>query len=79
MSHSYFNFRHTELKEIMKELERWYNVNVSYEAAVPGDEFTGYISRKVKLSNVLKMLEQGGGIKFSIDSKMVHVRPVSIN
>ena len=66
-----FRFKDSGLKEIMRQLSRWYNVNVIYEGDISPDEFTGYISRNVNISSVLQMLEQGGGIEFRIEGNNV--------
>jgi ferric-dicitrate binding protein FerR (iron transport regulator) len=70
----YFMFRNTDLKDIVKELERWYDVKAEYESVSHEDKFTGYISRNVKISRVLKMLEEGGGIKFTVKGKKVKIK-----
>lgn len=51
-------FRKTGIRQIMRQLARWYNVKVRYEGNVPDREFTGEISRELELASVLKILEQ---------------------
>jgi transmembrane sensor len=68
-----FLFNDTDLPSIMKQLARWYNVDIDY-SNVPADRiFTGFISRDVNLSKVLEMLEVTGGIKFKIDNKTIKI------
>lgn len=62
----------TDIKQIMKQLERWYDVNVAYKGDVKG-EIGGGISRAVNLSQVLNMLEMTGTIKFDIQEKQITV------
>jgi hypothetical protein len=50
----------------MKQLARWYNVHVDYSNVPANRFFTGFISRDVNLSKVLKMLEETGRIKFKV-------------
>jgi ferric-dicitrate binding protein FerR (iron transport regulator) len=54
----FFNFEEASLDEVMKQLQRWYDIEVVYERGVPGIRFFGKISRNVKLSGVLKALEE---------------------
>jgi transmembrane sensor len=61
-----FLFNDTDLPNIMKQLARWYNVHVDYSNVPANRFFTGFISRDVNLSKVLKMLEETGRIKFKV-------------
>jgi hypothetical protein len=70
----YFKFRNTPIKEIMREIERWYDVELIYEGKSPSDEFTGFISNDVKISAVLKIMEESGGVKFSVKGKKLKVK-----
>ena len=67
-----FNFEGADLKETMRQLERWYNIEVVYEGAVPDVRFFGKMSRKVNLSTVLTALK-GFGLKFRFteDGKLI--------
>jgi len=70
----YFKFRNTPIKEIMREIERWYDVELVYEGKISSDEFTGFISNDVKISAVLKIMEESGGVKFSVKGKKLKVK-----
>ena len=63
-----------ELPAIMKQLSRWYDIEVHFEGNV-SDHYTGRISRQVNISQVLKMLQAAGGVKFSVQEKEVKVLP----
>ncbi len=53
-----FNFEGASLAEIMEQLERWYDLTVVYEKGIPNIRFFGKISRHVKLTGVIKALEE---------------------
>ncbi len=53
-----FNFDSVGLKDMMRQLERWYDLEVVYEGNVPNIMFFGEMSRKLKLSDVLNGLER---------------------
>ena len=73
----YFRYNKTDITEIMRQMSRWYDIEVRYEdKTLPVDRFTGFVSRGVTLSNALKMLEEGGGVKFRIEGKNVFVKAV---
>ncbi len=64
------SFRHADLKTLMRRLERWYDVDVVYEAEVPAYlSFTGEgIARNVSLRELLQVLENNE-LKFEIDAE----------
>jgi transmembrane sensor len=75
----YFKFKDTPITEIMREIERWYDVELVYEGKIPTDEFTGYVSNSVKISKVLKIMEQSGGVKFTVKGKRVKIQTIHYN
>lgn len=62
-----FNFQDAGLQEVAKQLERWYDIEVVFEKGIPAIRFMGEISRSVKLSGVLKGLEDMG-IRFRMEA-----------
>lgn len=69
-----FKFNNVPLEEIMRQLERWYDIEVVYQGAVGKETFNGVISRKANLSRILKILEKGG-VGFKIEGKKLTVTP----
>ncbi|HJT73049.1 MAG TPA: FecR domain-containing protein [Chitinophaga sp.] len=61
-----FNFDNVSLKEVMRELARWYDIQIVYEANVPDMYFEGEMSREMNLSQVLAGLQQAG-VRFRIE------------
>jgi ferric-dicitrate binding protein FerR (iron transport regulator) len=55
-----FNFQDANLQEIMRQLSRWYDIEVVYEKGIPDLEFIGEIERSLPLSEVLKGLKMSG-------------------
>jgi transmembrane sensor len=68
-----FLFNALDLKSILRQLSRWYDVEVDYSHVPENRFFTGFISRSVNLSKVLEMLEKTGGMEFEIDHKTIKV------
>ena len=62
-----------ELRAVMRQIERWYNVDVQYKGDVSGIELGGSISRNVSASKVFQMLELTGVASFSIENGKVIV------
>lgn len=48
-----FNFDNADLQVMMRQLARWYDIEVRYEGIVPKTNFGGKFSRDVQLSDVL--------------------------
>ncbi len=53
----FFVFNSSDIKMIMRQVARWYDVEVIFEGNIPMEGFTGKVSRDVPLSKFLKMLE----------------------
>ena len=53
-----FNFNGSGLDEIMRQLERWYDIEVEYENGVPDIRLGGELSRDVSLADLLKGLKE---------------------
>lgn len=68
----HFDFRETDLKTLMRQLMRWYDVDVEYQQGVPERYFTADISRNKNLSAVLKILELNR-IHFRIENRKIIV------
>lgn len=61
-----FYFKGNAVPEILRQLARWYNLNLIYKGAVPEGHYSGIISKDNSLSQVLSILE-AGGLKFKLN------------
>ena len=52
-----FQFNQTDIPAIMRQVSRWYDVEIAYEGALPVRYFSGEIPRDVPLSKMLQLLE----------------------
>jgi ferric-dicitrate binding protein FerR (iron transport regulator) len=55
-----FNFQNLTLQEVMRQLARWYDLEVIYEKGIPDVQFAGEMSRTVPLSDLLPGLKDMG-------------------
>ncbi len=63
-----------DFKQAMRKIARWYNVELIYDADVPSTlESGGWISRKNKLSTVLKSIEKTGQVHFKIEGRKIYI------
>jgi transmembrane sensor len=70
----YFSFNRAGLQTVMRQIARWYDVEISYEGKIPEREFGGKIDRSSNASEVLKILEESK-VHFRIEEKKIIVRP----
>ncbi len=69
----YFQFNREDIQSVMKDIVRWYDVEVVYEGDIPQEQFVGRIRRSVTLSQVLKILEYSK-VNFRIDGRKIIIR-----
>ena len=63
----------TDMETVMRQIGRWYDVDVEYSGNFSGKHLGGTISRDVNASKVFQMLELTGVAKFRIVGKKVLV------
>jgi hypothetical protein len=62
------------LEQIMRQIGRWYDVEIAYEGISPGEPFSVLnVPRNQSASNMLTMLEMTGRIKFKVEGKKITV------
>ncbi|HEY4207149.1 MAG TPA: FecR domain-containing protein [Puia sp.] len=65
-----FQFDEADIGTVMRQIGRWYNVEVIFNGALPDDHFRGKIPRNVNASQALQILSLSG-IKFRIDGQKI--------
>ncbi|HVU97055.1 MAG TPA: FecR domain-containing protein [Puia sp.] len=69
----YFDFNKADIATIMRQISRWYDVDVSFRGDGHRDQvFFGGMQRNLPLSSIFTILERSG-VQFSIDGKKVVV------
>ena len=69
-----FEFNDADLKTILRQVMRWYDVEVQYEGTIPERYFTATISRNKTLSGLLNILKQSD-VDIELEGNKVTVRP----
>jgi ferric-dicitrate binding protein FerR (iron transport regulator) len=70
----YFQFEDADIRTVMRQLSRWYDLEVVYEGTLPADRFGGKLPRDANASEILKSLEQTQ-VHFRIEGKKLIVMP----
>lgn len=68
----YFLFDKADIETVMRQIARWYDVEVTYEGAPTAREFVGTISRQEPLSKVLRLLELSH-VRFKVEGRKIIV------
>ncbi|MDO6429851.1 FecR family protein [Flavitalea sp. BT771] len=68
------SFKSADIKSVLRQVERWYDIDVMYEGDIPERKFSGGISRDANLSDVIRLLEVSK-IHFKIKGRKLTVTP----
>lgn len=69
-----FKFNSTDIQALVRQMERWYDVEVSFPKGIPADRFSGVISRNVNLSQFLTILKYSD-VHAEIEDGKVRITP----
>src|SRR5262249_19049928 len=61
-----FQFDGNDIQNLMRQIERWYDVDVHYEGKAPEGHYSGTVGRDKSLLKVLRIFEEEGDLKFKI-------------
>lgn len=70
-----FRFKNDDVKTMMRQISRWYNVDVEFEGNVSSDGYSCVLSKNTSLSTLLAALELTGVAHFKIEDKKIKVSP----
>lgn len=70
----YFQFDKASIPAVMRQLSRWYDLDIHYAGAVPDRLFKGKLQRSLPLSGILNVLEKTG-LHVKLEGKSLIVLP----
>ncbi|SFO52075.1 FecR family protein [Chitinophaga sp. YR627] len=68
-----FRFNGESIDAIMRQISRWYNIEVKYEGTITNEVFYGRVARSRNISEVLRILERSDKVYFKIEGRRVTV------
>lgn len=68
----WFNFNSWDIQRIMRQISRWYDIDVVYEGKMPTGHYSGIVSRENNISQVLQIMK-AGGVNFKIEDRKIIV------
>ncbi|MBO9632970.1 MAG: FecR domain-containing protein [Chitinophagaceae bacterium] len=66
------SMKNLDVKALMRQISRWYDVDVVYEGPLTERHFGGIIDQSIYLSNIIEVLE-AGGIRCRLEGKKLFV------
>jgi transmembrane sensor len=70
----FFLFHEDDIGSVMRQVARWYDVDVRYEGKAPEASFSGSVSRSMPLSQVIKIL-QLSAVHIKLEGKILSLMP----
>lgn len=69
-----FIFTGNDISSVMRQLEKWYDVEVEYQGSKTSEEFVGVVPRRANVSEILTMLESTHAVSFEVTGKKIIVK-----
>lgn len=69
----YFQFDRNNIETIMRQIARWYDIDVEFKGSITARDFAGTIPRNKNIAEVLKILELTGLVKCTVEGRKVTV------
>lgn len=69
-----FNFEGATLEQFLRQVERWYDIDVEYEKGIPAITFWGKMTRDIPLSGLLVVLQKSN-VHFRLEGRKLIVLP----
>ncbi|AEW00297.1 hypothetical protein A4D02_23500 [Niastella koreensis] len=67
-----FNYKRSDITEVLRDVARWYDIDIVYAGNRPNDTFTGGIDRTATLTELLTILQMTG-IRFKLEGRKLTV------
>jgi transmembrane sensor len=68
-----FSFRNDDLPYIMRQISRWYDIEVVYQGNIPPSKFAGQASRKITLSQMMDII-RASGVQVTLKDRTLFIK-----
>jgi ferric-dicitrate binding protein FerR (iron transport regulator) len=72
-----FWFNNTSIQSIMRQIARWYNVDIAYKGNLSDVKLSGVLSKKQNVEALFNILEATKQVRFKEDQNIITVTPYS--
>ena len=73
--YGFFKFDDSDIRSIMREVARWYDIDVEYKTSDLSGHFGGRIDKSIPLAELVKLLEGNGIYHYRIEGRKLFVLP----
>lgn len=70
-----FEFDETDIRSIMRQIERWYDVKINFQGNLEGVVLSGSISRRKTVAALLEVLAKTKRFHFTIENDLITIMP----
>lgn len=70
----WFEFDQADLGSIMRQVSRWYDVDIEFQGKLTNEKFGGRLSKQLPLSAVIEMMK-ANGVACTLKGKVLMVKP----
>lgn len=68
-------FSNENIRDLMRQIARWYDIEVIYEGNMTNKDFSGSVSRYENVSKILDVLESTNTVHFKVEGRRITVMP----
>ncbi len=70
----YFEFSEADIQTVMRQISRWYDVDVEFQGSITKETFTARIARSKNINQVLNIVKLSNAVKIEIQGRRVIVK-----
>jgi len=70
----YFEFENIDIQSLMRQIARWYDVDIQFEGPVSKETFTGRISRFKNISQILSIVQASNSVHLTVSGRRIMVK-----
>jgi transmembrane sensor len=70
----YFEFSEADIQTVMRQISRWYDVDVDFQGSITKETFTARIARSKNINQVLNIVKLSNAVKIEIQGRRVIVK-----
>lgn len=71
-----FSFKNEDIKSVMSQFERWYNIEVIYEGIIPQTTFSGKIYKSEQIDKVYALLDYYK-VDYEVNGRQIKIKGIS--
>lgn len=68
-----FDFTDNDIRDIMRKVARWYNVDIVYRGVMPPEKLEGSVSRFDDVSRLIGILQKTGLVQITVTGKTIYI------